>query len=229
MEGQIGPDSSIDEMRNYIKQHGLNITTAGPGRNKAAIWQDICQEAEIIGSFHTLSLNEQRAPRKAPPSAPPSQVGPESTMQELRLYIKSHGLDIPTAGAGRDKETVLAQIQWCIAQGASKPPEAAQRRPPILGHAKRRDDADRGVDDDALLELAVPPNWTATGGWPALIDVSGDSGTTAALQGLLNGTYVGPRRAGVGGGRRGGGGVGAAGGRGRPENRRPGKRPGPEV
>ena len=37
----VNEDSSLAELRAYVKERGLDVKTAGPGRNKASILEDI--------------------------------------------------------------------------------------------------------------------------------------------------------------------------------------------
>lgn len=42
-DGLVNADSSLAQLRAYVKENGLDVKTAGPGRNKEAILSDILQ------------------------------------------------------------------------------------------------------------------------------------------------------------------------------------------
>ena len=48
--GLVNEDSSLAELRNFVREHGLNVKTAGPGRTKATILVDILQAVGAGGA-----------------------------------------------------------------------------------------------------------------------------------------------------------------------------------
>jgi tRNA C32,U32 (ribose-2'-O)-methylase TrmJ len=95
----LDKSSSMAELRECINDLELNISTSGPGRNKAAVLADITKSISQI----------KAAAAKSAKSA--NTLNDASSMREMRDYIKSNNLQIATTGLGRNKAAVLADIQ----------------------------------------------------------------------------------------------------------------------
>ena len=56
--GLVNADSTLAQLRVYVKEHGLEVKTAGPGRNKEAILRDILRliEGEPAGSQEAIPV-----------------------------------------------------------------------------------------------------------------------------------------------------------------------------
>ena len=79
----------MSDLRDFIKENKLEITTSGPGRTKD----------KILAEIKAMTTNE---------------VTDKSSIQELRAYIQIKKLDIKTAGKGRTKAAILQDIRKTI-------------------------------------------------------------------------------------------------------------------
>ena len=86
MIASVDKNSTISDLRNFIAENGLNISTSGPGRTKG----------RILTEINAMMTNE---------------VTEKSSIQEIRAYIQKEKLDIKTAGKGRTKAAILEDIQ----------------------------------------------------------------------------------------------------------------------
>jgi len=89
-EFELNADSSIWELREFIRNHHLDIKTAGRGRTKIRIYQDILEAMEL--------------------ECPCGDIPTNISMRELRQIIKIKGFDIKTAGRGRTKVKVREEV-----------------------------------------------------------------------------------------------------------------------
>ena len=88
MAVSIDHNSTMSDLRDFIKENKLKITTFGPGRSKDKILAEI--------------------------KAMTNEVTDKSSIQELRAYIQVKKLDIKTAGKGRTKAVILEEIKKII-------------------------------------------------------------------------------------------------------------------
>eukprot|EP00966_Prymnesium_polylepis_P183057 4241905-Prymnesium_polylepis.1 len=77
--------STLRDLRDFIKDNKLEITTSGPGRTK----ENILVEIRAIMDY---------------------EVTDKSSIKELRAYIHMHKLNIKTAGKRRTKAVILHEI-----------------------------------------------------------------------------------------------------------------------
>ena len=85
----VDHNSTMSDMRDFIKENNLKITTSGPGRTKD----------KILAEIKAMTTNK---------------VTDKSSIQELRAYIQVKKLDIKTAGKGRTKAVILEDIKKMI-------------------------------------------------------------------------------------------------------------------
>jgi hypothetical protein len=76
-------------------------------------------------------------------------VSEASTLAELRAYVKDNGLDVKTAGPGRNKAVILSDILRITGQGGGEP-AAAEATP-----------AKPAAAVDAAVAAEAPPEPTA--------------------------------------------------------------------
>ena len=86
MAVSVDHNSTMSDLRDFIKENNLKITTSGPGRTKD----------KILAEVKAMTTNE---------------VTDKSSIQELRAYIQMKKLDIKTAGKGRTKAVILEDIK----------------------------------------------------------------------------------------------------------------------
>ena len=86
MAVSVDHNSTMSDLRAFIKENNLMITTSGKGRTKDKIL------AEIIISMTMIEVTDK------------------SSIEELRAYIQMKKLDIKTAGKGRTKAVILQDI-----------------------------------------------------------------------------------------------------------------------
>ena len=86
MAVSVDHNSTMSDLRDFIKENNLKITTSGPGRTKD----------KILAEIKAMTTNE---------------VTDKSSIQELRAYIQMKKLDIKTAGKGRTKAVILEDIK----------------------------------------------------------------------------------------------------------------------
>jgi|SouAtlMetagenome_1021521.scaffolds.fasta_scaffold41847_2 hypothetical protein len=86
MAVSVDHNSTMSDLRDFIKENKLEITTSGPGRTKN----------KILAEIMAMTTNE---------------VTDKSSIQELRAYIQIKKLDIKTAGKGRTKAVILEDIK----------------------------------------------------------------------------------------------------------------------
>ena len=89
MAVSVDHNSTMSDLRDFIKENKLKITTSGPGRTKD----------KILAEIKAMTTNE---------------VTDKSSIQELRAYIQMKKLDIKTAGKGRTKAVILEDIKKMI-------------------------------------------------------------------------------------------------------------------
>jgi hypothetical protein len=82
----VDHNSTISDLRYFIKENKLEIMTSGPGRTKD----------KILAEIKVMTTNE---------------VTDKSSIQELRAYIQMKKLDVKTAGKGRTKAVILKDIK----------------------------------------------------------------------------------------------------------------------
>lgn len=77
MISSVDEGSSLADLRAYVKEQGLDVKTAGPGRNKASILEDI---NKAIGSSAPAAAAAPVAKAKAAPAKledePPAEASP---------------------------------------------------------------------------------------------------------------------------------------------------------
>ena len=101
MAVSVDHNSTMSDLRDFIKENKLKITTSGPGRTKD----------KILAEIKAMTTNK---------------VTDKSSIQELRAYIQIKKLDIKTAGKGRTKAAILQDIRKTI----MLPPWTASCSPP---------------------------------------------------------------------------------------------------
>ena len=89
MPASVDHNSTMSDLRNFIKENKLKISTSGPGRTKDKILAEI-----------KATTNDE--------------VTDKSSIQELRAYIQIKKLDVKTAGKGRTKAAILQDIRKTI-------------------------------------------------------------------------------------------------------------------
>ena len=82
MAVSVDHNSTMSDLRDFIKENKLKITTSGPGRTKD----------KILAEIKAMITNDE--------------VTDKSSIQELRAYIQIKKLDIKTVGKGRTKEAI---------------------------------------------------------------------------------------------------------------------------
>ena len=90
MAVSVDHNSTMSDLRDFIKENNLKITTSGPGRTKD----------KILAEIKAMITNDE--------------VTDKSSIQELRAYIQIKKLDIKTAGKGRTKPAILQDIRKTI-------------------------------------------------------------------------------------------------------------------
>jgi len=120
---ELTSDSSIETLRDYIKEHNYNIKTAGWGRTKEKILLDI-QKLELSKLDSSMPI-----------------------MKSLRDYIKRYRLPIKTSGLGRTKVNILSDMRRAILSE-----EDANRDPPVYPCDPETDTKARHVDTTPDVE-----------------------------------------------------------------------------
>ena len=89
MAVSVDHNSTMSDLRDFIKENKLKITTSGPGRTKD----------KLLAEIKAMTTNDE--------------VTDKSSIQELRayMYIQIKKLDIKTAGKGRTKAVILEEIK----------------------------------------------------------------------------------------------------------------------
>jgi hypothetical protein len=90
MAVSVDHNSTMSDLRDFIKENKLKITTSGPGRTKD----------KILAEIKAMTTNDE--------------VTDKSSIQELCAYIQIKKLDIKTAGKGRTKAPILQDINKTI-------------------------------------------------------------------------------------------------------------------
>jgi hypothetical protein len=85
MAVSVDHSSTMNDLRNFIKDNNLKISTSGPGRSKD----------KILAEIKAMTITE---------------ITDKSSIQELRAYIQIKKLNIKTAGKGRTKAAILKDI-----------------------------------------------------------------------------------------------------------------------
>ena len=76
-EMPISEKSTFAELRNFVKEKGLEVKTSGPGRNKAAVWADV--KAQMGGAVVPTAAAVKSPPPPAPAPPPPAPPPPAPT------------------------------------------------------------------------------------------------------------------------------------------------------
>eukprot|EP00966_Prymnesium_polylepis_P168878 3904665-Prymnesium_polylepis.2 len=90
MAVSVDHSSTMNDLRDFIKEKKLKISTSGPGRTKD----------KILAEIKAMMTNE---------------VTDKSSIQDIRAYIQIKKLDIKTAGKGRTKAAILQDIRNVVA------------------------------------------------------------------------------------------------------------------
>ena len=101
----------------------------------------------VLGSAHGFILQGSAPPHRPPRLAPPRccaaslPVSAKSTLAELRAYIDEKGLDIKTAGPGRNKKAILADILQSAPAVAAAPAPPKSAPAPVKRPAVKKERA----------------------------------------------------------------------------------------
>jgi len=79
MSSSVDEDSSLADLRAYVKEQGLDVKTAGPGRNKASILEDINKALFDFGTAPaaaTAPVAEAKAAPAELEDEPPAEAPP---------------------------------------------------------------------------------------------------------------------------------------------------------
>ena len=91
----VSKESSLAELRAYVKSEGLDIKTSGAGRNKAAILADVIALQAVSALPDTPSL----PPPSPPPPPPPVPPAAEAETQDTAAAAAEEPAEEDTAGA----------------------------------------------------------------------------------------------------------------------------------
>ena len=90
----------------------------------------------------------------------------DSTLSELRGFVKDNGLDVKTAGPGRNKAAILADIQRITASGApaAEEPAGSAAPKPAPAEVVAPADANGAAETEATTDAEVAPEETEMAG-----------------------------------------------------------------
>ena len=99
--------NSMAEMRAFIDKHGLDIKKSGSGRTKEVIFAEI-KETDV---YKQLAKGSDKRLAKESDAKKADTDDMSSSLAKMRAFIDDHGLEIKTAGSGRTKEVIFAEIK----------------------------------------------------------------------------------------------------------------------